>query len=70
MSILKKFSQLYCFIEVIPSEDHPRWGTMESSTMSKEYEKLVDKAFKTVLLTDKEDIWPAFVKIFGGQINE
>jgi len=55
---------------VIPSEDHPRWGTMESSTMSKEYEQLVDASFKTVLLTDKEDIWPSFTKLFGGQINE
>jgi hypothetical protein len=67
---LKRVSQLYSFIEVIPSEDHPRWGTMESSTMSKEYEQLVDASFKTVLLTDKEDIWPSFTKLFGGQINE
>ena len=69
-SALKKVSQLYGFIEVIPAEDHPRWGNMESSSMSKEYEKIVDKSFKTILLTDKEDIWPCFAKLFGGQINE
>ena len=67
---IKKLSQLYCFIEIIPSEDHPRWGSMERSTMSQEYERLVDNTFKNVLLTDKEDIWPAFVKLFGGQFNE
>jgi len=69
-STLKSVCQLYCFIEVLPTEDHPRWGTMDTSSMSKSYEKLVDDTFKTVLLTDKEDIWPSFTRLFGGQINE
>ena len=26
----------------------------------------VDSKFKTMLLQSKDDIWPAFVKLFGG----
>ncbi|MDB4337401.1 DUF444 family protein [bacterium] len=67
---IKALAQLYCFIEILPAEDEPKWSNYDPSHMSKEYEKLVDKKFKNILLTCKEDVWPAFSRIFGGSINE
>jgi len=64
--ILKDKSQLYCFCEIIPTEDDQKWNLTSSSTMSKHYEFLVDKKFKNVLLTVPEDIWDAFKGLFGG----
>ena len=62
-------SQLYCFIEIVPNDD-VGWANSSTSIMSKEYELLINKKFKTVLLTEKHDIWPAFKRIFGGVIDE
>lgn len=67
---LKSVSQLYCFIEILPSEDEPKWSNYEASLMSQEYEKICDKTFKNIMLTSKHDIWPAFTRIFGGRIDE
>ena len=67
---IKNIAQLYCFIEVVPQEDELKWARLETSLMSKEYEHMVDKTFKNILLTSKDDIWPAFSRIFGGRIDE
>ena len=67
---IKNMAQLYCFIEVVPQEDELKWARLESSLMSKEYEHMVDRTFKNILLTSKDDIWPAFSRIFGGKIDE
>jgi hypothetical protein len=69
-SKIKSLAQLYCFIEILPAHDEPKWSNFEASLMSKEYQALVDKTFKTIMLTSKEDIWPAFTRIFGGKIDE
>jgi len=37
--------------------------------MMKVYSPLADDKFKTLLLENKDDIWPAFVKLFGGIQN-
>jgi uncharacterized sporulation protein YeaH/YhbH (DUF444 family) len=67
---IKNIAQLYCFIEIVPQEDELKWARLESSLMSKEYDHMVDKNFKTIMLTSKDDIWPAFSRIFGGKIDE
>lgn len=63
---LKLVSQLYCYCEIVPKEDDGKWGNYEQSSMSKEYDHLVDKKFKIILLTGPDDIWPAFSRLFGG----
>ena len=67
---IKNLAQLYCFIEILPHEEEPKWSRFEQSLMSKEYEHMVDKKFKNIMLTSKDDIWPAFSRIFGGKIDE
>ncbi len=69
-SKVKNVAQLYCFIEILPHQDEPKWSNFEPSLMSQQYSPLIDKNFKTIMLTSKDDIWPAFTRIFGGKVNE
>lgn len=63
---LKEKSQMYGFIEIKPSGQQ-EWASWSSgNTMMNVYTPLIDNKFKTMLLQSKDDIWPAFVKLFGG----
>jgi uncharacterized protein len=64
MEILKSMSQLIGYCEICP-------GTRFSekfNILSDLYTPLNDKKFKTVSIDNKNDIWPAFKKLFGKSI--
>jgi len=63
---LKDKSQMYGFIEIKPTGGQEWMSWSGGNTMMKVYIPLVDNKFKTILLQSKDDIWPAFVKLFGG----
>tara|TARA_R110002060_G_scaffold15376_3_gene21431 strand:- start:3012 stop:4187 length:1176 start_codon:yes stop_codon:yes gene_type:complete len=67
--ILKEKTQLYCYCEIEPSKDRLSWLSDESR-LSNTFSPLCDKQFKIVKIIQKEDIWPAFSKVFGGRSNE
>ena len=64
---LKEICQLYGFLEVIPANEKIHWAN--GTNMSDTYTHLVDEKFKIVKLTEPDDIWPQFKKLFGGKIN-
>jgi len=63
---LKDKCQMYGFIEIKPemSNDWASWSG--GNTMSEVYTPLIDEKFKLLSLKSKDDIWPAFKKLFGG----
>jgi sporulation protein YhbH len=63
---LKEKCQMYGFIEIKPSGGQEWMSWSGGNTMMKVYKPLIDDKFKTMLLESKDDIWPAFVKLFGG----
>jgi sporulation protein YhbH len=65
---LKQICQLYCYCEIVPSDEIPAW-MKDRSTMMNAYTPIVDRSFKTVKLNEKGDIWPVFKKIFGGKLG-
>lgn len=66
---LKDKSQMYGFIEIKPTGQQEWLSWSGGNTMMKVYTPLIDNKFKTLLLESKDDIWPAFVKLFGGINN-
>jgi len=64
---LKLLSQLYCYVEIIPSNpDEQGFSLIDDLKMSATYAPLKDSKFKIVQLTSPDDIWPEFRRIFGG----
>ena len=63
---LKDKSQMYGFIEIKPAGGQEWVSWSGGNTMMNVYTPLVDNKFKTMLLQSKDDIWPAFVRLFGG----
>lgn len=66
---LKELCQLYCYCEIVPSDEEPAWQVGKDSTMMEQYKPITDNKFKTVKLNDKTDIWPVFKQIFGGKLG-
>jgi sporulation protein YhbH len=65
---LKEKSQMYGFIEIKPEGQQEWLSWSGGNTMMNVYVPLVDNKFKTMLMQSKDDIWPAFVKLFGGEL--
>ena len=63
---LKEKSQMYGFIEIKPAGQQEWASWSGGNTMMNVYTPIIDNKFKTMLLQSKDDIWPAFVKLFGG----
>jgi sporulation protein YhbH len=63
---LKDKSQMYGFIEIKPEGQQEWLSWSGGNTMMNVYIPIIDNKFKTMLLQTKDDIWPAFVKLFGG----
>jgi uncharacterized protein len=66
---LKQLCQLYCYIEIIPEDQQSSWS-IGTSTISKTYAPLESAKFKIVNIFSRQDIWPAFKRIFGGKLDE
>ena len=68
--VLKQYCQLYSYCEIEPHKEKKNWISSGGSSLYKNFTPLVDKNFKIVEIFQKEDVWPAFRKIFGGKLNE
>jgi len=68
--ILKQYCQLYSYCEIEPHRERKAWISSGGSSLYKNFTPLIDKNFKIVEIFQKEDVWPAFQKIFGGKLNE
>tara|TARA_Y100000310_G_scaffold332140_1_gene407149 strand:- start:32 stop:1207 length:1176 start_codon:yes stop_codon:yes gene_type:complete len=68
--ILKQYCRLYSYCEIEPQREKKSWISSGGSSLHKNFTPLVDKNFKIVEIFQKEDVWPAFRKIFGGKLNE
>ena len=67
--ILKDYSQLYCYCEIEPEREGKEWRNIMESSLDKQFKPLADKKFKITKIFQKEDIWPAFRKLFGGKLD-
>ncbi|MAH43930.1 sporulation protein YhbH [archaeon] len=68
--VLKQHCQLYTYCEIEPQREKKAWISSGGSNLHKNFVSLIDKNFKIVEIFQKEDVWPAFRKIFGGKLNE
>ncbi|MHA2108852.1 MAG: YeaH/YhbH family protein [Candidatus Hodarchaeales archaeon] len=59
---LKEICQLYAFCEIEPSDQ--KFNFMPKK-MGSHYEPISDHKFKLIEIESKEDVWPAFKKLFG-----
>jgi len=66
---LKEYCQLYCYCEIEPDREGKEWRTIMESSLDKNFKPLLDKKFKITKIFQKEDIWPAFRKLFGGKLD-
>jgi sporulation protein YhbH len=57
---IKSFSQLMGYCEICPSRN---WGS--SNSLSELYLPMSDRKLRCVNVSNKNDIWPAFKKLFG-----
>jgi uncharacterized protein len=60
---LKEICQLYAFCEIEPEDEKFQFAPQK---MGEHYETIADHKFKLIEITEKEDVWPAFKKLFGG----
>jgi len=63
---IKDVSQLYGYCEITPEGEKSSW--FDDTRLSKVYERLTDRKMKTVMISSKSDIWPAFKRLFGGKV--
>ena len=55
---------MYCYIQIAPFKRNLElWS---DGGMTKHYLPHSDKKFKLVQIDNKDDIWPEFKRIFGG----
>ncbi|MAF24413.1 sporulation protein YhbH [bacterium] len=65
---LRDKCQLYCFIQICPTNpSHNDFWT--EGGMASKYMPLVNNKFKVVNIIDNSDIWNEFKRIFGGKVN-
>ena len=64
---LSLISQMIGYCEIKESENKIQWDKSEYSKLYSALEVLAPK-LKTAKMTSKSDIWPAFVKFFGGEL--
>jgi sporulation protein YhbH len=64
MSNLIKISQLAGYIQIIPDQ-----GTIWGQEMAEVFSPLESNKFKICKISQKEDIWPEFAKLFGGKYD-
>ena len=61
---LKDLCQLYSFCQIEPADEQYNFQIFK---MSNEYLKIADHKFKLIDIAKKDDVWPAFRKLFGGK---
>jgi len=63
-NILKNISQFFGYCEIEPRDRKSAWAQL--SALSETYSSLVDKKFKIAEIRNKDDLWLAFQRFFGG----
>ena len=65
VSVLKRLSQFFGYCEIEPRDrKRSSWGMM--SSVSETYSPFVDNKFKIAEIRNKDDLWLAFQRFFGG----
>jgi len=62
-STLKEICQMYCYVQIVPTDDSTLWT---EGGMAAVYKGISDSKFKIVNLSIVDDIWSEFKRIFGG----
>lgn len=63
---LLNVSQLVSYNEIILESEKPNWDKSKHSSLWGKMESLNAKNLKLNILNSKEDVWPAFKNLFGG----
>jgi len=63
---LRDVSQMISYTEIVLSGERPAWDKSDSSKLWSRMKSIEGKNMKMNLLRSKEDIWPAFTHLFGG----
>ena len=66
---LRDICQLFGYCEIECDPDRAKWLTNDASRLSNAFSFLEGEKFKSVKIYDKDDIWAAFVELFGGNVN-
>jgi len=66
-SSIKSVSQLFGYCQIEPKEEKLSWDP--DKKLNQVYLPLVDNNFKTVDISSKGDIWPAFRKLLGKRVQ-
>ena len=64
--LLATLSQLYCYIEIGQKQSKLESTSWKNSRMSTIYKDIKNKSFRIIEIQDKDDVWPEFKRIFGG----
>lgn len=64
---LSNVSQLIGYNEIIVDSERPSWDKTKNSKLWNRLNELGAKNMKLNVLNTKEDVWPAFKNLFGGQ---
>ena len=65
-SILKNMSQFFGYCEIEPMERKKTAWMSKLSTLSETYSHLINSKFKIADIRNKDDLWLAFQRFFGG----
>lgn len=63
---LSNVCQLLSYNEIILTSERPNWDTTENSKLWSRLKSVESKNMKLNVLNSKDDIWPAFRHLFGG----
>jgi len=63
---LRDVAQMLSYTEIMLSGERPAWDKTDSSKLWSRMKSIEGKNMKMNLLKSKDDIWPAFTHLFGG----
>lgn len=63
---LRDISQMTSYTEIVLAGERPAWDKSDSSKLWSRMKSIEGKNMKMNILRSKEDVWPAFTHLFGG----
>jgi uncharacterized sporulation protein YeaH/YhbH (DUF444 family) len=66
MRELSRLSQMLCYAEISLDSERPKWQADKASKLWSDLSKVQDDKLKLAMLSNAQDIWPTFKKLFGG----
>ena len=64
---LRDMCQMLSYTEIVLSNERPNWDNSDNSKLWSRLKSIEGKNMKMNILKSKEDIWPAFSHLFGGE---